>query len=524
MKKITLLALLSLILAWALVDAAPKDSQELQRYNLVDGKYSGVLIGEVVSRGKAIPDTVYIMGGLDRLDGKFQDASGAPDRQGWIGVDRTAPTELYWHVDDYHCQNLDPTTVPNHAWWCGTEPWYDDCGTGDYAGYGNGWREQLDWTGAVDDPALSTTVTVSAVLNYDVEPGYDYLYLQYENPLGMQEVVVYNGALDSVVVNESFVLTPTDYTGQGEDEVHLRWLFESDGGWSDEDCLWPTQGAAQIDLISVTFDQGGGPVPQGTVEDCDDNPLQWYVTMPVSVGDFSKVWPLLNDIDPCRSNTSPCFAFIDDGIVVPGTGGYHCTTWCYGPGGYIVNPEGGLAGPEFHIDNWIWSPVLAWPGDEYSGAAYEFDVFPHLEWSSVSPGMLYNWYVRSTSSLDPADIDDAYWRDRSIGYRGGPVWRRHDRSLLLGRNIVTDMMVPGRTYIQMALGVFELSGALSARTVHQLPTSTTWRSCAGNSRVLVSRRRAKSGLLRTTSRRSVPTTSGILRRTAFVSTWPPTSR
>ena len=39
------------------------------------------------------------------------------------------------------------------------------------------------------------------------------------------------------------------------------------------------------------------------------------------VGDFAKIWEGLEDVYPCVTNYSPQVAFIDDGIVVPGTGG-----------------------------------------------------------------------------------------------------------------------------------------------------------------------------------------------------------
>ena len=68
-------------------------------------------------------------------------------------------------------------------------------------------------------------------------------------------------------------------------------------------------------------------------------------------GDFAHLWTGLMDLDTCRDNFSTQEAFIDDGQVVPGTGGSPCITWCYGPGGWIVNTTGGLAGPDEHIQN-----------------------------------------------------------------------------------------------------------------------------------------------------------------------------
>lgn len=405
-------------------------------------------------RGKPVPlkltaakaDTVYLMGGdLVPHQGDFEDESGNPSLDGWTSVDCTSA--IYWHTDTYNCANLDPTTPGNHAWWCGRY-WSFDCGTGDYAGYGNAWEQVLDWFGTVPDNSLSTTVRITAMLNYDVELDYDYLYLDYETSTGMNLLQEFNGDSTSVFVDQAFVLAPGDYVGSGSDQVHLRWRFESDFYWSDEDCNYPTMGAAQIDLIEITFDQGGGPVQQ-SYEDCEGTTTDWSVDLNFGVGDFAQVWPFLTDIDPCRSNSTPVVGFIDDGLVVPGTGGYLCTTWCYGPGGYIVNPEGGLAGPEDHIWNEIWSPILDWPGAGYDAAIYEFDVYRHETLSLTAPGVFYVWHVRSVETGNPADMAGAAWYDRGFVYYGGPDWIRTSAD-------VTDLLIPGRTHVQLALGVYEL--------------------------------------------------------------------
>jgi len=417
-------------------------------YDLADGRYERVLTGGVVKAGKARVDTVYLMGGdADPNYGDFEDEQGAPSWDGWLGIDHTAAADTFWNVSDYFAANLDPGTVPNHAWWCGDD--IPSCGGGDPdGGYGNNWDQRLDWRGTVPDNTVNTTVTVEAVINYDSEPGYDYLNLQYEDALDLQNFVIYNGQADAVIVSVSTVLTPADYVGDGHDEVHLRWMFTSDGAWSDEDCMHPTHGAAQIDLISVHFDQGAGPVLQGTVEDCDDNPLQWYPTLPIGVGMFAHIWPELNALDLCRQNHTPVLGFIDDGLVVPGTGGYLCTTWCYGYGGYIVNPEGGLAGPDFHIQCEVWSPILAWPGEEHDGAIFAFDVYQHENLGPNSPGMFYTWGV--TSTTDPTGQDGwSNWQDRNFVYYGGPGWSR-------SFNPIADLLLPGRTFVRASVGVWEL--------------------------------------------------------------------
>ncbi len=393
-------------------------------------------------------DTLLVYGGPSSLEGKFEDAESMPDWQGWTSVDLTQPTTSYWHIHTYHCANLDSSVDPNHAWWCG-EYFVDDCTPGDFAGYGNNYREFLDWYGAVTDPISSVIVTVSAALNYDNEPGYDFLYFGHEVATGMVQDMVYNGTADSVAFWVTLSVLPEDYIGANGDQVHLRWWFESDGGWSDEDCLWPTLGAAQIDLIEVYFDQGAGPVQIGETENCEPgDPVQWELAFPQGVGDFAHVWPLLDDIDPVVDNLTPQVAFIDDGVMVPGTGGTICTTWCYGPGGYCVNTQGGLAGPEFHLDNEIRSPVIAWPEGDYDGGMLSFGVFRHETLSYNSPYIFYKWRVRSTD--DPAGGEGwTEWRDRNIAYWGGPEFVRHHEG-------ISDLLLPACRHVQIALGLWEL--------------------------------------------------------------------
>lgn len=424
-----------------------------RRWVVSDGHPSEFLYGEVVGRRAARTDTVYLLGGPGTLTGKFETASGAPDRQGWVGVDWTTPEGPFWHIDTYHCANLDPGTVPNHAWWCGQYfPW--DCDDGDFGGYGNGWRQYLNWYGTVPDPVEVVTVRIAAVLNHDVELNYDFLYLQVESAGEWQDLRVFNDIGVGLPVDISFNLTPADYVGEDADQVHLRWFFESDGAWSDEDCMYPSQGAAQLDLIAVFFDQGGGEFQVGESETCEPgDPVQLDASVPPGVGDFSKVWPRLRDIDPCLTNNTPQFAFIDDGIVVPGTGGYLCTTWCYGPQGHIVNPEGGLAGPgegwEHHLRNHIYSPVLPWPGPSYDGLELRFEVWRHEDLSMDSPGIGDIWLVRSTASEDPADIEFAGWMDRDSGMRyGGPAYLRYHLP-------VSDLLEPDRKFVQMSLGAWQ---------------------------------------------------------------------
>ncbi len=395
-------------------------------------------------------DTTFVYGGPGSLDGKFETAAGLPDRQGWVGMDLTAQEPDSWQTSTFNCANLDPGQVDNHAWWCGDI--LTACSPDDPPeGYRNDRNDWLEWFGAVPDSNLPTTVTIKAVLNHDTETGYDYLYLRHGNESGAVTLEQYTGQADSVVVDVSVLLTPGSYYSHpstGVPAVYLRWEFRSDGGWSDEDCEYPTAaGAAQIDRIEVWFDQGGGSQQIGATETCEpSDPAQWALGTS-GVGDFSKVWPLLDDIDPDVQNDTPQFAFLDDGIVVFGTGGTYCgqPNNCYGPNEWVVNYLGGLAGSRRYLQNEIWSPPIAIPEQPFDYINLAFSEYDHNGRGWPSNRIYSIWRVRSTA--DPAGLTGwSEWRNHGELWAGSGVYRQR-------LEVLTDLLVPDSRMVQLALGI-----------------------------------------------------------------------
>jgi hypothetical protein len=383
--------------------------------------------------GKASRDTTYLLGGPGRIDGSFEDENGNPSWNGWTHSDGTFNPIPRWQVSDFHV----PAGGGALAMWCGTTyPTACD------SGYGNSWTTHLTFAREVANPGVATTVRLQCLYSSDTEPGFDYFRIQvnrdgtWQNLLNVDDVHL-NATFDQTVTYQ-----PGDYVGPGSNQVQLRFQGFSDGAWSDEDCLWDTEGLAQVDNIRVTV---GSEV---FVDDFEDGASHhWVETYEPTVGDFAAIRCGLQDIDVCASNTSCQVTWIDDGIVVPGTGGTMCTTWCYGPGGYIVNHSGGLQGPNAHLDNLLLSPVLTWPGDR-DGGVYSFDVYRHEDLNySDTPGIFYQWHVRSIASGNPDDIEAADWEDRNSVYYGRG-YRRHDEP-------ISDLLVPGCTHVQVAFRVIE---------------------------------------------------------------------
>ena len=396
-------------------------------------------------------DTVVLIGPWSSaapFNGQFENQDGMPAWNGWTHQDLSVPQESRWRVSDYQAGNLNGHGPGNLAAWCG-EAGYAACSAGDEpGGYGNNYDEILGWSGTVADPGLSCTVTVDAWLNLDLEAGYDYFYLrclrQDNEPLVL---LALDGRLADHHLQETFLLGPDDYLGEpgARNRVELEFRVTSDSAYSDEDCFFPSAGACQIDDITVTLDNGG----TSSFEDFQSGEMQdWRIILPLGVGDFAQIL-YLDDIDPCVSNYTPQVCFIDDGQVVPGTGGQYCINWCYGPNGYIVNTTGGLAGPDHYLHNRILSPVVPWPASGAEGGILAYGVFEHEDLSGDSPGIFHTWHVRSTASGDPADLASTPWQDRNYIYYGRAAYRR-------GEFDITDLLVPGTTHVQVSLDVQEL--------------------------------------------------------------------
>ncbi len=424
MKRFTMFACLALPLVLALSAFAG----DLPHYVNSDG--SETIIGGGQSFGKASRDTIQLIGPAAAVKGSFQDGSGSPNWNGWTHYDVTQPTDIRWQASTYFA------VTGTYSAWCGAD--YASCVSGDPAGgYGNNYNEMLEWRGTVANNGLSCSVTVQANLQYDTEPGYDYSWVSYEKfDQPLINVASWDGS-GLVAINETFSYAPGDYMGAGSNQVVVLFRVTSDAGWSDGDCSWPTSGACQLDDVVIGLTNG-----LGYVENFESGTLGAFtVRFPLGVGDFAKIWSGLEDFDPCRTNYTASVAFIDDGIVVPGTGGTPCVNWCYGPSGFIVNTTGGLAGPESFLFNALESPVVDWADDSHNGALLNFDAYMHEDLSTDAPGVFVQWGVRSAVTGD--DITAANWEDRNfVYYNPIPAYRRF-------AEVVTDLFVAGRSEVQV---------------------------------------------------------------------------
>ena len=426
MKKTILSVLGAIVVAGMAVGAESPERQIAPDSPLLYGGISG----------KAAVDTVTLMGpdGQYPFRGDFEGASPLPGGNGllpdgWISVDQTVPPN-HWHVDTFN----NPGT--GNGAWCGyMAPLCD--GNDPAGGYGNNWRDVLEFRKTVS--AAAHTVRVQARLRYDCEPGYDYTTLQRRTaadpnfePVSGGQGLSWDGGPATVDVDYTLAYTAAELVGGTE--IAVAFIFDSDGGWSDDDCLWGTSGAVQVDNLVVSVD--------GTAytEDFEDGTIgpDWSVPSAVGFGDFARVWKGLCEQDPCGGNNSNQVAFIDsnplrlDPPPPPDTCG-------------LANNMGGLTG--WKMNNAVYSPEMPLPGGSVDGLTLSFNVYQDLMANPMAGvPIIWVWSVRSTAG---GTITTAPWVDRNFAYLAKPEFQR----VVLP---VGDLLVPGATSVQVSLGAGEL--------------------------------------------------------------------
>ncbi len=431
-------------------------------------------------------DTFCLYGGPGSLEGKFQDINGiVPDAQGWFGVDLTDRPNL-WQLSTFCASNLNDGGPGNTAVWAGQSA-LQEPGWATPPGYGNSWNEFIEWRATVSNPSVAQTVRLDFDFNHDTEPTYDFFNVEYDSSQTTINVYQIDGTnhaagLFPVAPGVQFdttlppapglvhqiVFSGNDYSGPGNDEIVIRLLVTSDGGWSDEDGMWPTLcGAVQADNINVNYNDGSSAA--STFDDFESGFGNWTPKKAPFVGDFSAVYARITDTDPCRENKTPVIGFLDTGQCpknpdnnfgnppcdVATVGGTTSPNVNYGvPGSFVVNYNGGLTNNVLSLRNQFWSPEIDWdlPGTEddgidVSGAFIRFSVWRDLP---LRNGMFYQWHVRSQEQ------GTGIWTsmvDRNFVYFGG------DTGEWLNSQIdVSDLLTVRPAKVQIALTVFDSSG------------------------------------------------------------------
>lgn len=470
-----------LLFVAGLLAAAPASARELRDPRLrpipAIADPSVVLTSHGTARAKAmaVADTFYLLGGPGTHEGKFSNPDGSPMSnaqllaEGWIFNDVTDQPTL-WQRSTFNMANLNANGVGNHGMWAGQTA-AQQPGWVSAPGYGNSWDAVLSFSVPMVDPSVAQTVDLDFYFNHDSEPAYDFFFVAYDSAGTYQVLFEIDGTNHDA--SDAFAAPGLQYAAQstgdiefgGNDypggEIRLRMHAASDGAWSDADGLWPTvAGLAQVDDITVSYHDGVSP--QVVSEDFEGpGPYAWQPDKAPYAGFFGKVFMDFDDLDPCRSNPGPVFAFLDDGTgpfnpdyTGTGTGGSTSPNWTYGvPGGWVLNPNGGISNGLLEIRNYLESPAIPWdlPGTEDDGPAvvgarFRYTVWRHLV---LQDGFYYDWGVRARDSVSGIWSG---WANRNLGYWGGPDWvnAEHD---------VTDLLATanGPDAVQVRCGVLDLA-------------------------------------------------------------------
>jgi len=161
---------------------------------------------------------------------------------GWTHVDNTAQSGEKFHVDTYNAYSR------GYSWWCGELNAAFSGGDG----YGNNWTQMLEL------PAIDLSGTVYPMIEFsfrcDTEESYDLVYVQAESGGVYADLNDGWSGLHSWNDFSGYPVGPSTY----DNPLNARFLFVSDGAFSDEDGGYDSNGGAfQVDNIRV-YDYSDG--------------------------------------------------------------------------------------------------------------------------------------------------------------------------------------------------------------------------------------------------------------------------
>jgi hypothetical protein len=377
----------------------------------------------------------------------FDGPGGELDPMGYTTRDMTGQIAVFWHVadgtelDGGDSGNLVPLSGAR-SMWCGQDassavPF---CAYATLPGYGNGWEQIL-----VSDALSGDSLSISYKVFWDSEGGYDGTEVEYAfddvywyrfpvTDSYSDRPDLYDNTGPTPFITETFAVGSS-----GASSIKVRFRFRSDGAWSDEDGLWPTDGAVMVDDITIDT-WSGGVAESSNTEDFESASVGsntagiWTGDTPPAFGDYAALYPgvtLLQE-DPCMFVNSYAWAFFDD----PANSNYGCAG--YPEQGAI--PKGNANCD--YIANRIQSPLIPYTGsgDE---VRLRFLVYRDLPLDNL---VFYTWAVRSWADGCPSE-----WRDGPIYYGGQKDWLNTNFS-------IGQLVDPNASHIQVAVGVWDGCG------------------------------------------------------------------
>lgn len=153
----------------------------------------------------------------------------------WI-ADLDAGVTDFWHTDTLNHY------AGTNSWWCGK---VDATWSGGW-GYGNNWNQWVQ-TPVMALPSVKDSISLDFMHRSDSEPGFDYCYVEISDDdfITYDNLATWDGAHNTWTAEHILL---NSYGGQN---VSVRFRFESDGGYSDEDGDYPSEGAWFLDNVVI---------------------------------------------------------------------------------------------------------------------------------------------------------------------------------------------------------------------------------------------------------------------------------
>ncbi len=308
------------------------------------------------------------------------DVAGSCNAQGWTSADMSGESGVYFHIDDY--VGLNPAEMfpleGNQSLWCGARPQTSGplCNYQALPGYGNSWDQSFCTKNCI--PVSGDGIlNLNMIIRAESEPGYDFTTMEYtldcSGASGWTPLSTGISYYEPVPTSGAFDIGTTG-------PVKFRFHFTSDGAWSDEDGLWPTNGAVHIDSLKLE----GLPL-----EDFEDELVgatssnDWEACNTPGFGNAASLMlggSVLQE-DPCVTDLSCLWTFF-----AGSTDAYDC-----GQSHPDQLAVARVNGRGQYINNWIMSPDIALTGSG-NDIVFEFDVYRDMPLDNL---VFYNWEVRS---------------------------------------------------------------------------------------------------------------------------------
>ncbi|HMA76994.1 MAG TPA: hypothetical protein VKO43_06780, partial [Candidatus Krumholzibacteriaceae bacterium] len=381
------------------------------------------------------------------------------DWQGWERVDNTADPDTFFHVDDFsglESYGRLEAIEGSQSIWCGSRP-ADDyymCSWAAAPGYGNNWEQYL----VSEEVVFEGSLHLDYHLVYDCEgAGYDNLYIEYENDDGSWTKLATYGGIGDVI--DSYSVDSASVGGS----TRFRFYFSSDGAWSDEDGLWPTEGAAVIDSITVYDTNGYFNYEDFESASVGDHSIGiWQAETGPAFGRYSGLREGMRilDGDPCNENLNTQIVFFE-GSTEPADERYpglYVTPFCLNGGGTeapcqnesVYSPEIVMTKYSSNNDEIQDMTIPAGDQNDFAGVILKFDMYVDLPLDNL---VFHTWAVRNIKDGCPHSWMDLGYRYyylspgySTFGHTIGDLLTSPNDTLVINLNVIDMCDAWGGTY------------------------------------------------------------------------------